>query len=69
MKEYLNLFHSIVSEIHFWNELDNKDKKKKISIYFENYENIDYLFEYFDTFNADLSKMTLNSYIKSVSND
>ena len=69
MKEYLNLFHSIVSEIHFWNNLNSIEKKKKISIYFENYENIDYLFEYFDKFNDDLSKITLNSYIKSVSND
>ena len=69
MKEYLNLFHSIVSEIHFWNKLEIFEKNKKISIYFENYENIDYLIEYFDNFNDDLSKMTLNSYIKSVSND
>ena len=68
MKEYLNLFHSIVSEIHFWNKLEIFEKNKKISIYFENYENIDYLIEYFDNFNDDLSKMTLNSYIKSVSN-
>ena len=68
MKEYLNLFHSIVSEIHFWNKLEIFEKNKKISIYFENYENIDYLIEYFDNFNDDLSKMTLNSYIKSVNN-
>ena len=27
MKDYINLFHSIISEIHFWNDID-KEKKK-----------------------------------------
>tara|TARA_Y100000992_G_C21147117_1_gene434344 strand:- start:158 stop:625 length:468 start_codon:yes stop_codon:yes gene_type:complete len=69
MKVYLNLFHAILSDIHFWNDLQNNEKNNKISNYLENYENIDYLIEYFDKFNDDLSKKTLNSYIKSVSND
>ena len=34
MKDYLNLFHSIVSEIHFWNDLDQTDKEKKIIFIF-----------------------------------
>ena len=29
MKDYINLFHSIVSEIHFWENLDKSQKKKK----------------------------------------
>ena len=29
MKDYINLFHSMVSEIHYWNSLENNDKKKK----------------------------------------
>ena len=33
MKDYINLFHSMVSEIHFWNELTNEEKLKK-SIFF-----------------------------------
>ena len=69
MKVYLNVFHAILSDIHFWNDLQNNEKNNKISNYLENYENIDYLIEYFDKFNEDLSKKTLNSYIKSVSND
>ena len=68
MKVYLNVFHAILSDIHFWNDLQNKEKNNKISNYLENYENIDYLIEYFDKYNYDLSKKTLNSYIKSVSN-
>ena len=68
MKVYLNLFHAILSDIHFWDDLQITEKNNKISNYLENYENIDYLIEYFDKFNYDLSKKTLNSYIKSVSN-
>jgi len=69
MKDYLNLFHAILSDIHFWNKLDNSEKYTKISHFLENYKNIDFLIEYFDKYNEDLSKMSLNYYIKSVSND
>ena len=68
MKDYLNLFHSIISEVHFWNTLSEEDKKKKISIFLQNFKEIEYLVEYFDRFAQNLSKKTLNSYLKSVSN-
>tara|TARA_B100001057_G_scaffold409872_1_gene424737 strand:+ start:2639 stop:3106 length:468 start_codon:yes stop_codon:yes gene_type:complete len=68
MKDYINLFHSIVSDIHFWENYTNDDKKKKISAFIENVENIDYLVEYFDSFREDLSKKNLNYFLKSVSN-
>ena len=29
MKDYINLFHSIVSEIHFWDEYSKNEKKKR----------------------------------------
>jgi cytochrome b pre-mRNA-processing protein 3 len=66
MKDYLNVFHAIVSEIHFWNDLNELDKKKKISVFLENYEQIDHLIDYFEIFDKDLSKKTLNFYLKSV---
>ena len=68
MKDYINLFHSLVSEIHFWDELDAKQKLKIFSIFLENFEKIDYLVEYFEKYKENLSKKTLNSYLKSVSN-
>ena len=68
MKDYINLFHSMVSEIHFWDDLSKSDKLKKISIFLTDFQNNDELLEYFDLFNANLSKKTLNSYLKSVSN-
>jgi cytochrome b pre-mRNA-processing protein 3 len=68
MKDYINLFHSMVSEIHFWDKLSKSDKIEKLSIFLEDFNNIDDLLEYFDEFNLNLSKKTLNYYLKSVSN-
>ena len=68
MKDYINLFHSMVSEIHFWDDLSKSDKLKKISIFLSDFQNNKELLEYFDDFNSKLSKKTLNSYLKSVSN-
>ena len=58
----------MVSEIHFWDELSKSDKIKKISLFLSEFQNIDDLTQYFDDFNLKLSKKTLNSYLKSVSN-
>ena len=68
MKDYINLFHSMVSEIHFWDNLNRDDKLKKISIFLSDFHNNEKLLDYFDSFNENLSKKTLNSYLKSVSN-
>ena len=68
MKDYVNLFYSIVSDIHFWNNYVNNEKEKIISKYLTNFDNFSVLVEYFDEFDQILSKKTLNSYIKSVSN-
>ena len=68
MKDYINLFHSLISEIHFWDDLDNNEKEKKFSNFLENFEKTDYLIEYFEKYKENLSKKTLNSYLKSVIN-
>ena len=66
MKVYINTFHSILGKIENW---DNVEKSEKSKI-FENYLNIslqsDYLAIYFDKFYLDLSKNTLNYYLKDV---
>ena len=33
MKDYINLFHSMVSEIHFWDNLTKIEKSKKFSMF------------------------------------
>ena len=68
MKDYINLFHSMVSEIHFWDDLSKSEKLKKISTFLSDFHNNEELLEYFEHFNTNLSKKTLNSYLKSVSN-
>ena len=68
MKDYINLFHSMVSEIHFWNNLSRTQKLEKFSIFLTDFKEIEYLLDYFELFNDNLSKKTLNSYLKSVSN-
>ncbi len=67
MKDYINLFHSMVSEVHFWDSLSKDKKLDKISKFLADFKNIDELTDYFDKFNSKLSKKTLNSYLKSVS--
>jgi len=67
MKDYINLFHSMVSEIHFWDNLSKNEKLKKISFFLRDFQNNEYLLDYFDNFSKNLSKKTLNSYLKSVS--
>ena len=66
MKIYLNLFHTIVSEIHFWDKLDKNEKSKKLSSFLEDFKEIDILVDYFDDFSLNLSKKTLNFFLKSV---
>ena len=68
MKDYINVFHAIISDIHFWNDLDIIKKKEIISKFLDNFSNIDELVVYFDEYLINLSKKTLNSYLKSVIN-
>ena len=56
MKDYLNIFHSIISEIHFWEDYSKEEKKKKISLFLENIDKNDYLIDYFNDFKEDLEK-------------
>ena len=68
MKDYINLFHSMVSEIHFWSDLSRSQKIEKFSNFLTDFNEINHLLDYFELFNENLSKKTLNSYLKSVSN-
>jgi len=68
MKDYINLFHSMVSEIHFWSDLSRSQKIEKFSNFLTDFKKINHLLDYFELFNENLSKKTLNSYLKSVSN-
>ena len=68
MKDYINLFHAMISEIHFWEDLSRVERINKLSLFLTEYEKIDELVTYFENFNDDLSKKSLNLFIKSVNN-
>ena len=67
MKDYLNLFHSIIDKIHFWDDLDIKARIAIIDLFLIKSQKNDFLVDYFEQFRVKLSKNTLNSYLKSVS--
>ena len=66
MKDYINLFHGIISEIHFWDDIKFDKKELCLSKFLQNFKNTDYLVEYFNDFSLELKKYNLNSYLKSV---
>ena len=68
MKDYINLFHAILSDIHFWENYSKIEKKNKLSAFLGNLEKNDYLINYFDDFYNNLLKKNLNYFLKSVSN-
>ena len=66
MKDYINLFHGIISDIHFWNNMNFDKKRLCLSNFLQNFKNTEFLVDYFDDFSTDLKKYNLNSYLKSV---
>jgi cytochrome b pre-mRNA-processing protein 3 len=66
MKDYLNLFYSMIDKIHIWDDSNMESKKKILIIFLDNNVNIDYLVEYFDKYKQFLLNNTLNSHIKGV---
>ena len=65
MKDYINLFHSIISKIENWNSC-NQDKKIEIIKSLLNISVKVDLSVYFDNYIIELENNTLNYYIKSV---
>ena len=68
MKVYINLFHSMVSEIHFWDDLNREKKIEKLSIFLNDFKKIDNFVDYFEDFRENLSKKNLNYLLKGVIN-
>ena len=56
MKVYVNLLHSMITEIHFWENLTKTEKLKKFSLFLSDFNKIDHLLDYFEQFNDKLSK-------------
>ena len=66
MKDYLNLFHSLIDKIHYWDKLKFNEKTKIFDTFVNNSSNNSFLTEYFNNYYDILKNNTLNSYLKSV---
>ena len=68
MKDYINIFYSILDEINDWDKLDNVKKGEILSFYYNLKDNHLKIVNYFDNFEIYLSKTALKSFTKSVLN-
>ena len=68
MKDYINIFYSILDKINDWNNLDNDKKGEILGFYYKLKGNHLKIVNYFNNFEIYLSKTTLKSFTKSVIN-
>ena len=68
MKDYINIFYSILDKINDWNNLDNVKKGEILGFYYKLKDNHLKIVNYFNNFEIYLSKTTLKSFTKSVIN-
>ena len=66
MKTYVNLLYSVLNKIDKWEELDTQKKVDIFNSFLEIGDNSKIFVEYFDNYLKYLSKLSLNSFTKSV---
>ena len=66
MKDYINIFYSILGKINDWDIIDNQKKGAILAFYFKLNNNQPKIVEYFNNFEIYLSKTSLKSFTKSV---
>jgi len=66
MKNYLNIFYSILSKIENWENLDQENKKKIFKLYLNIKKESLILADYFEKYRKYLKKSTFNSLLKGV---
>ena len=66
MKTYINMLYSIIDKVDKWETYNSDDKVKILSFYIEIRDNKQKMVDYFDRYYSYLSKITLNSFTKSV---
>jgi len=69
MKDYLNLFYAMIDKINDWDNLTQKSKSSTLAIFLDNTTDIKTMINYFEKYQSNLKKNTLNSYIKGVFNN
>ena len=68
MKDYINIFYSILDKINDWHNSDNEKKGEILGFYYKLKDNHLKIVNYFNNFEIYLSKTPLKSFTKSVIN-
>ena len=68
MKEYINLFYSILDKIDSWDKFNENEKKNFIENYLNTKKNLDFYVDYFEKYRLFLINNTLNIFSKDILN-
>ena len=68
MKDYINLFHLIITKIENWENFENEQKSLIFIDLFDKPVETDYFVKYFEKYRIFLSNNTLNSFSKDIIN-
>ena len=68
MKEYINLFYSMIEKVDNWEKLSTIQKRSILSLFLNNNVDTRYLVGYIEKYMVNLSNNSLNYYIKGVIN-
>ena len=66
MKNYLNVFHSILDKVERWESFSEKDKEEIFKSYVNFEGNLTYLIDYFEKYTKFLSKKPFHFFTKGV---
>ena len=66
MKNYVSIFHSIITKVDYWESLKNEEKTNFFSTFFEHSIESSYFVEYFEKYRNFLTNNTLNHFTKGV---
>ena len=66
MKDYINLFYSMLDKIHDWDTSSMDLKKSKLLVFLDNNVEGNDLTDYFDKYRQNLENNTLNFYLKGI---
>ena len=66
MKDYLNLFYSMIDKIHYWDDLSIDKRSSILEQFLDKNADCQFLANYFEKYRLNLLNNTLNFYIKGV---
>ena len=69
MKEYINLFYSIVDRIDKWEDKDSNQRCQILKLYIDDISNYEKFVDYFEKYRNKLTKITFNNITEDVLTD